>query len=106
MIISAIPSIIQAGHAIGPFALSLYLLAIGAALFKPNIAPTVMDQNPHKKPHVVTRNDGSKVIIDPEASSESVMLWYAPSINLQIKLIDFSLIPHETLLTQSGFIGL
>jgi hypothetical protein len=64
MIISAIPSIIQAGHAIGPFALSLYMLAVGAAMFKPNIAPTVLDK------------DGSKVIVDPEASSESVMLWF------------------------------
>lgn len=35
MIISAIPSVIQAGHAIGPFALSLYILAVGTAMFKP-----------------------------------------------------------------------
>ncbi|KAE8447034.1 hypothetical protein EG329_011169 [Mollisiaceae sp. DMI_Dod_QoI] len=82
MIISAIPSIIQAGHAIGPFALSLYLLAVGAALFKPNIAPTVLDQNPHKRPHVVTKRDGSKAIIDPEATSESVMLWFYLLINI------------------------
>jgi dipeptide/tripeptide permease len=115
MIISAIPSILQAEHAIGPFALSLYMLAVGAALFKPNIAPTVLgkstpetyspgqksrsfrhrkllnncggflrqtslileslDQNPHKKPHVITRSNGSKAIVDPEATSESVMLW-------------------------------
>ncbi len=43
MIISAIPKLIQNGTAIGPFALSLYMLAVGAALFKPNIAPTVLD---------------------------------------------------------------
>ncbi|KAF4625048.1 hypothetical protein G7Y89_g13122 [Cudoniella acicularis] len=47
MIISAIPSILQAGTAIGPFALSLYMLG-----------------------------DGSKAIVDPEATSESVMLWF------------------------------
>ncbi|TVY89609.1 Peptide transporter [Lachnellula willkommii] len=76
MIISAIPYILQAGYAIGPFALSLYMLAVGAALFKPNVAPTILDQNPHRKPHVVTRRNGSKVIVDPEASSESVMLWF------------------------------
>lgn len=35
MVISAIPSVIQSGKAIGPFALSLYMLSIGAALFKP-----------------------------------------------------------------------
>jgi hypothetical protein len=82
MIISAIPSIIQAGHAIGPFALSLYMLAVGAAMFKPNIAPTVLDQNPHKRPHVITKKDGSKAIVDPEASSESVMLWFYLLINI------------------------
>ena len=75
MVISAVPSIIQAGKAIGPFALSLYMLAVGASLFKANIAPTVMDQNPHKKPHVLTEKDGKKVIVDPEATSESIMLW-------------------------------
>lgn len=75
MVISAIPSVIQAGKAIGPFALSLYTLAIGSALFKANIAPTVLDQNPHVKPHVVTKKNGDKVIIDPEATSESIMLW-------------------------------
>lgn len=74
MVISAIPSVIQSGKAIGPFALSLYMLAIGAALFKPNISPTVLDQNPHTKPHVITEN-GKRVIVDPEATSESIMLW-------------------------------
>jgi hypothetical protein len=75
MIITAIPSIIQAGHAIGSFALSLYMLAVIAALFKPNIAPTVLDQNTHKRPHVITKKDGSKANVDPEATSESIMLW-------------------------------
>jgi dipeptide/tripeptide permease len=76
MIISAVPSVIQSGNAIGPFALSLYMLAVGAALFKPNIAPTVLDQNPYKRAHVITKANGKKVIVDPEATSESIMLWY------------------------------
>ena len=74
MVIAAFPSVLQSGHAIGPFALSLYLLAIGAGLFKPNISPTVLDQNPHLKPHVITEKSGKKVIVDPEATSESIML--------------------------------
>jgi hypothetical protein len=90
MIISAIPSIIQSGYAIEPFALSLYMLAVGAAMFKPNIAPTVLDQNPHKKPHVITNKDGSKAIVDPEATSESVMLWYVQLCVLtQIETLPF-----------------
>ncbi|KXX81287.1 Peptide transporter PTR2 [Madurella mycetomatis] len=50
------------GHAMGPFALSLYMLAIGASQFKPNISPTVMDQNPHEVAH------GEKAIVDSEQS--------------------------------------
>lgn len=66
MIVSAVPKVLATGNAIGPFALSLYLLAIGAAAFKSNISPTVMDQSPHKVQHVVTdENTGEKVIIDP-----------------------------------------
>lgn len=30
MVIAAVPSVLASGHAIGPFALSLYLLAVGA----------------------------------------------------------------------------
>lgn len=82
MVISAIPKLLQNGTAMAPFALSLYMLAVGAALFKPNIAPTVLDQSPHRKHHVVIQKDGSKAIVDPEASSESIMLWFYLLINI------------------------
>ncbi|KAI2621272.1 POT family-domain-containing protein [Hypoxylon sp. NC1633] len=81
MIISALPPVLQSGNAIGPFALSLYMLSIGAAQFKPNISPTVIDQSPHKIAHVVTEN-GEKVIVDPEESINSVMLWFYLLINI------------------------
>ena len=58
------------------------MLAVGAALFKPNIAPILLDQNPHKKAHVITKKNGEKAIIDPEATSESVMLWFYFLINI------------------------
>ncbi|KAK3361768.1 hypothetical protein B0T24DRAFT_561305 [Lasiosphaeria ovina] len=81
MIISALPPVLQSGNAIGPFALSLYMLSIGAAQFKPNISPTIMDQSPHKVAHVITEN-GEKVIVDPEESLTSVMLWFYLLINI------------------------
>ncbi|KAK3314166.1 POT family-domain-containing protein [Apodospora peruviana] len=81
MIVSAIPSILQSGNAIGPFALSLYMLAIGAAQFKPNISPTIMDQSPHKVAHVIEQ-DGERVIVDPGESINSVMLWFYLLINI------------------------
>ncbi|KAJ9137093.1 MFS general substrate transporter [Pleurostoma richardsiae] len=82
MIISALPPVLTSGHAIGPFALSLYMLSIGAAQFKPNISPTVIDQSPHKIAHVVTDKNGEKVIVDPEESINSVMLWFYLLINV------------------------
>ncbi|KAI8956142.1 hypothetical protein F4801DRAFT_595435 [Xylaria longipes] len=82
MIISALPSVLQSGKAFGPFAFSLYLLAIGAAQFKPNISPTLIDQSPHKKAHIITDKSGEKVIVDPEESVNSVMLWFYLLINV------------------------
>ncbi|KAI1197974.1 hypothetical protein F5X97DRAFT_323978 [Nemania serpens] len=82
MIISALPSVLQAGNAFGPFAFSLYLLAIGAAQFKPNISPTLIDQSPHKKAHIITDKNGERVIVDPEESINSVMLWFYLLINI------------------------
>jgi len=82
MIISSLPVVLASGNAIGPFALSLYMLSIGAAQFKPNISPTVMDQSPHKVPHVITDKNGEKVIVDPEESVNSVMLWFYLLINV------------------------
>ncbi|KAK4179549.1 hypothetical protein QBC36DRAFT_362042 [Triangularia setosa] len=81
MVLSALPSVLIAGKAMVPFALSLYMLAIGAAQFKPNISPMVMDQSPHKVAHVIEQN-GEKVIVDPEASINSVMLWFYLLINI------------------------
>jgi dipeptide/tripeptide permease len=82
MIISALPPVLQSGNAFGPFAFSLYLLAIGAAQFKPNISPTLIDQSPHKKAHIITDKNGEKVIVDPEESINSVMLWFYLLINI------------------------
>lgn len=82
MIISALPPVLLSGNAIGPFALSLYMLSIGAAQFKPNISPTVIDQSPHKIAHVITDKNGEKVIVDPEESVNSVMLWFYLLINI------------------------
>lgn len=82
MIISALPPVLTSGNAIGPFALSLYMLSVGAAQFKPNISPTVMDQSPHKIAHVITDKNGEKVIVDPEESINSIMLWFYLLINI------------------------
>lgn len=39
-----------------------------------------MDQSPHKVAHVITDKNGEKVLVDPEESLNSVMLWFWPRL--------------------------
>ncbi|KAK5130880.1 hypothetical protein LTR08_001601 [Meristemomyces frigidus] len=82
MIVGAIPSVLQAGHAIGPFMLSLMLLAIGAGIFKPNIAPTVLDQYQHQRVYTKVLSSGEKVVVDPETTVQRIMLIFYALINV------------------------
>jgi len=82
MVISAIPSVLESGHAIAPFLLSVYTLSIGAALFKPNIAPTLLDQNPLRRAKVITTKQGERVIADPDETNRSILLWFYLLINI------------------------
>lgn len=51
-------------------------------MFKPCIAPTLLDQIPDKKPVVSTLDSGERVIVDPEATSERIVLWFYLLINV------------------------
>jgi dipeptide/tripeptide permease len=51
-------------------------------MFKPNISPTVLDQNPYPVKHVAVLKSGEKVIIDPEATSDKIMLWFYGMVNV------------------------
>jgi dipeptide/tripeptide permease len=100
MISSGAPTLLQDGHAAAPFMISLYILAIGAgtccipckflvsytnykiAMFKPNVSPTLLDQMPDKQAIVKTLENGEKVIVDPEATTERVVLWFYLLINI------------------------
>lgn len=99
MVIAAIPSVIQAGHAEGPFMLSIYILAFGAALFKPNISVVILDQNPYSKPVTQTLESGERVVVDPEATTERMMLWFYLLINIG----GFMGVPTSYIAKYSGF---
>ncbi|KAJ1324689.1 putative peptide transporter [Microdochium nivale] len=76
------PDLLASGMAKVPYFISLYTLSLGAAMFKPNVSPLLLDQMTHKVPVVVTLKDGSRVIQDPEHSAERVMLWFYLLINI------------------------
>ncbi|KAL1301405.1 hypothetical protein AAFC00_005664 [Neodothiora populina] len=79
---AAAPSLLQSGRAQAPYFLSVYILAVGAAMFKPNVSPLLLDQVPATVPTVKTLKSGERVIVDPEATSERVMLWFYLLINI------------------------
>lgn len=82
MICGAIPSVLQSGHGIAPFMLSLFLLAIGAGMFKPCVAPTLMDQYQHQRSYTKTLPSGERVVVDPEITIQRMMLIFYGMINV------------------------
>lgn len=82
MIVSASKDLLASGNAKIPYFLSLYMLAVGAAMFKPNVSPMLLDQMTTRVPKVKTLKSGERVIEDPEATTERVMLWFYLLINI------------------------
>ncbi|KAH7384418.1 POT family-domain-containing protein [Phaeosphaeria sp. MPI-PUGE-AT-0046c] len=82
MVVSASKSLLADGSAKTPYFLSLYILAVGAAMFKPNVSPMLLDQMTTRVPVVKTLKSGERVIEDPEATTERVMLWFYLLINV------------------------
>ncbi|GAM89072.1 hypothetical protein ANO11243_071070 [Dothideomycetidae sp. 11243] len=82
LLASGAKSLLANGTAQIPFFLSIYILAIGAAIFKPNVSPLLLDQMPNTVPTVKELPTGEKVIVDPEATTERVMLWFYLLINI------------------------
>lgn len=78
----AAPSVLQKGQGIAPFMVSFFLLAIGAGIFKPNVAPTVIDQYTHQREYVKTLPSGERVLVDPETTIQRIMVIYYGFINI------------------------
>lgn len=83
-IVGAIPSVLQKGksNSAPPFIIGLIILAFGAGIFKPNVAPTVLDQLGHKKAYTKVLKSGEKVIVDPEVTTTRTMLIFYGFVNI------------------------
>ena len=81
MVCGAIPSVLRAGKGIAPFMVSFFILAFGAGIFKPNVAPTVLDQYVHQREYTRVLKSGEKVLVDPEATIQRIMLIFYGFIN-------------------------
>ncbi|KAF2844871.1 PTR2-domain-containing protein [Plenodomus tracheiphilus IPT5] len=82
MIGGAAPALLRAGKGLAPFLLSFILLAIGAGIFKPLVAPTLLDQYDHQKPYTKTLSTGEKVVVDPEITIQRILLIFYAFINV------------------------
>ncbi|KAK3939190.1 general substrate transporter [Diplogelasinospora grovesii] len=82
MVASGAPTLLQNGSAKAPYFISVYILAVGAAMFKPNVSPLLLDQVTNRVPIVMTTSSGERVIQDPESTTERVMLWFYLMINI------------------------
>lgn len=51
-------------------------------MFQPNIAPTIIDQYVHQKEYTKVLKSGEKVIMDPEATVQRIMLIFYGLINV------------------------
>ncbi|KAK6860553.1 peptide transporter ptr2 [Apiospora arundinis] len=76
------PALIDNGTAKIPFFIGVYILSVGAAMFKPNVTPLLLDQMSSHVPKVRTLKSGERVIEDPEHSTERVMLWFYLLVNI------------------------
>lgn len=82
MIGGAAPAVLQAGKGVAPFLISFILLAIGAGLFKPNVAPLVIDQYQYQREYTKVLKSGEKVLVDPETTISHIMLVFYAFINV------------------------
>ncbi|KAH8819462.1 peptide transporter-like protein [Xylogone sp. PMI_703] len=82
MVAAGAKDLLANGNAKIPYFLSIYILAIGAAMFKPCISPILLDQMKNKVAVTKTLKSGEKVIEDPEHTTERVMLWFYLLINV------------------------
>lgn len=51
-------------------------------MIKPNVAPLILDQNPHRKAYVKTLTSKERVVIDAEATNTRTMLLFYGFINI------------------------
>ncbi|KAI1305124.1 POT family protein [Xylaria venustula] len=82
MIGGAAPALLKAGKGAAPFLVSFFLLAIGAGIFKPNVAPTLVDQYKHQREYTKVLKSGEKVLVDPETTISHILLIFYAFVNV------------------------
>ncbi|KAF7360956.1 putative peptide transporter ptr2 [Mycena sanguinolenta] len=83
LIIAAVPGVIEhPDTALVIFLAALFVMGLGAGLFKANISPLVAEQYRRTKPFVVTTPTGEQVIVDPALTVSRIYMYFYLMINL------------------------
>ncbi|KAI0468242.1 POT family protein [Xylaria cf. heliscus] len=78
----AAPALLKAGKGVAPFLVSFFLLAFGAGIFKPNVAPTLIDQYKYQREYTKVLKSGEKVLVDPETTISHILLIFYAFVNV------------------------
>ncbi|KAI8627222.1 POT family protein [Xylariaceae sp. FL1651] len=78
----AAPAVLKAGKGVAPFLISFFILAIGAGIFKPNVAPTLIDQYKYQRQYTRVLKSGEKVLVDPETTMNHILLIFYAFVNI------------------------
>jgi proton-dependent oligopeptide transporter, POT family len=79
----AAPSVLKDNNgAFAAYIIAIIIFGMGTGGFKPNISPLIAEQITGEKLRVVTRADGTRVIIDPAQTSARIYNWFYFFINV------------------------
>ncbi|KAF2729758.1 MFS peptide transporter-like protein Ptr2 [Polyplosphaeria fusca] len=82
LIISALPTVLDSGKAIGPFILGVIILGFGTGAFKANISPLIAEQYRQTKLRVIVdKKTGERVISDPNITLSRIFLYFYLMVN-------------------------
>ncbi|KAJ2903881.1 peptide transporter ptr2, partial [Coemansia aciculifera] len=80
--LTSIPASIRAGGALPGLVVSMIIIGLGTGGIKPNVSPMVAEQYTRTRPFVRRLKSGKEVLIDRDATIQSMFNWFYWSINL------------------------
>ncbi|KAJ2744492.1 peptide transporter ptr2 [Coemansia sp. BCRC 34301] len=80
--LTSIPASIHAGGALPGLIVSMIIIGLGTGGIKPNVSPMVAEQYTRTRPFVRRLKSGKEVLVDRDATIQSMFNWFYWSINL------------------------
>jgi len=82
LFLTALPTSIEHGAALGGLVVSLILIGIGTGGIKANVSPLIAEQYTETRPTTRLLSNGERVIVDPALTIQRIYMIYYLSINV------------------------